>query len=86
MNVNAASFMAAASEAYRELENSTKQYLLQEGKEVMLTSADIKKRGLKIFEKIEKLVARYFNWKLVVVTGVVDVTFDNNSFEGVFSV
>ena len=43
MNVNAASFMAAASEAYRELENSTKQDLLQEGKEVMLTSADIKK-------------------------------------------
>ena len=56
MNVNAASFMAAASEAYRELENSTKQDLLQEGKEVMLTSADIKKRGPKIFEKIEKLV------------------------------
>ena len=63
MNVNAASFMAAASEAYRELENSTKQDLLQEGKEVMLTSADIKKRGTKIFEKIEKLVSScYWEW------------------------
>ena len=57
MNVNAASFMAAASEAYRELENSTKQDLLQEGKEVY------KKRGTKIFEKIEKLVSScYWEW------------------------
>ena len=63
MNVNTASFMAAASEAYRELENSTKQDLLQEGKEVMLTSADIKKRGTKILEKIEKLVSScYWEW------------------------
>ena len=32
MNVNAASFMAAASEAYRELENSTKQDLFSRRK------------------------------------------------------
>ena len=40
MKVNAASFMAAASVSYRELDNSVMQCLVQEGKEVILTSAD----------------------------------------------
>ena len=52
IKVNAASFMAAASETYRELDNSAMQYLVQEGKEAILTSADSKKCGVKMFGKI----------------------------------
>lgn len=52
-----ASFMTAASEAYRELDNSSKQELVQEGKELMLTAADVIKRGAKLFDKIQKLVS-----------------------------
>ena len=51
IKVNAALFMAAASETYK-LDNSAMQCLAQEGNEVILTSADINKCGVKIFGKI----------------------------------
>ena len=52
-----ASFMAAASDAYREIDNSSRQQLVEEGKNVVLTAADVVKRGTKVFDKIQKLVS-----------------------------
>ena len=57
IQVGVASFMAAASDAYRELDNSSKQQLVEEGKDVVLTAAEVVKRGTKVFDKIQKLVS-----------------------------
>ena len=57
IQVGVASFMAAASDAYRELDNSSKQQLVEEGKGLVLTAADVVKRGTKVFDKIQKLVS-----------------------------
>ena len=57
IQVGVASFMAAASDAYRELDNSSKQQLVEEGKYVVLTAAEVVKRGTKVFDKIQKLVS-----------------------------
>ena len=53
-------FMTAASAAYSRLESSVKKDLAKEAKDttVTLTSAAVKKRGIKVFEKIEKLVGK----------------------------
>ncbi len=57
-----APFVAAASAAYSTLENSAKQDLVVEAKEktLCLTSAAVKKRGAKIFDKMGKLVGKLF--------------------------
>ena len=57
IQVGVASFMAAASDAYRELDNSSKQQLVEEGKDVVLTAAEVVKRGTNVFDKIQKLVS-----------------------------
>ena len=57
IQVGVASFMAAASDAYREIDNSSRQQLVEEGKNVVLTAADVVKRGTKVFDKIQKLVS-----------------------------
>ena len=57
IQVGVASFMAAASDAYRELDNSSKQQLVEEGKDVVLTAAEVVKNGTKVFDKIQKLVS-----------------------------
>ena len=61
IQVGVASFMAAASDAYRELDNSSTQQLVEqlveEGKDVVLTAAEVVKRGTKVFGKILKLVS-----------------------------
>ena len=57
IQVGVSSFMAAASDAYRELDNSSKQQLVEEGKDVVLTAAEVVKRGTKVFDKIQKLVS-----------------------------
>ena len=57
IQVGVASFMAAASDAYRELDNSSKQQLVEEGKDMVLTAAEVVKRGTKVFDKIRKLVS-----------------------------
>ena len=57
IQVGVASFMAAASDAYRELDNSSKQQLVEEGKDVVLTAAEVVKRGTKVFDNIRKLVS-----------------------------
>ena len=57
IQVGVASFMAAASDAYRELDNSSRQQLVNEGKDVVLTAAEVVKRGTKVFDKIQKLVS-----------------------------
>jgi len=63
-----APFMAAASAAYSRLGSSEKKDLEIQGKEKMLTltSAAVKKRGAKVFEKIEKLVGEMLLYILYV--------------------
>lgn len=52
----AAPFNRAASAEYKKLDNAVKEPNLNRSQKVFMTSTDIRKRGAKIFTKIEKQV------------------------------